>query len=226
MHAEYLTGAMRLKISLVAPGLVAPNHEHHMIFRIDMDVDGGTNRAVFDMIETRRLPRASARRSLWTVASHVVNEAGPLAHASHEGQLRIESTARRNAMGYPTSYLLYPGHGAASILDDNDPVQQRASWSAQPVWLSRFAPDQMYASGPYPNANPDTIGLREWTAGRQDIEDEDLVLWYDIGFRHIPRAEDWPSMPTVWHSFRLRPFNFFDGNPAMDVAPAGAQRVP
>jgi primary-amine oxidase len=211
--------------TLVAPGLVAPNHEHHMIFRIDMDVDGGANRAVFDLIDPQRLPRSNPRRSLWTVASHVLPEAGPLAHAGHEGHLRIESTARRNAMGYSTSYQLYPGHSAASVLDANDPVQRRALWSAQPVWLSRFAPDQLYASGPYPNANPASIGLREWTAGRQDIEDEDLVLWYDIGFRHVPRAEDWPSMPAVWHSFRLRPFNFFDRNPALDVAPA-AQRVP
>lgn len=44
-----------------------------------------------------------------------------------------------------------------------------------------------------------------------------LVLWYTMGFRHVTRAEDWPAMPAVWHSLRLRPFNFFGTNPAMDV---------
>ena len=24
-------------------------------------------------------------------------------------------------------------------------------------------------------------------------------------------------MPTVWHSFRIRPFNFLDRNPALDL---------
>jgi primary-amine oxidase len=57
----------------------------------------------------------------------------------------------------------------------------------------------------------------KWTEAEQSIDGEDLVLWYNVGFRHITRAEDWPGMPAVWHSFRLRPFNFFDGSPAMDV---------
>jgi primary-amine oxidase len=52
---------------------------------------------------------------------------------------------------------------------------------------------------------------------RRRIDGEDLVLWYTLGFRHVTRAEDWPSMPAVWHSFQLRPFNSFDQSPAMDV---------
>ena len=34
---------------------------------------------------------------------------------------------------------------------------------------------------------------------------------------HLTRAEDVPVMPMVWHSFKLRPFNFFDRNPALDL---------
>ncbi|MDE0620122.1 MAG: hypothetical protein OXH83_00485 [Bryobacterales bacterium] len=36
-----------------------------------------------------------------------------------------------------------------------------------------------------------------------------------IGFS--PRPEDWPVVPTMWYGFELRPFDFFDRNPALDM---------
>jgi primary-amine oxidase len=203
--------------TLISPGRVGINHDHYISFRIDMDVDGAGNRAVFDEVTPQRLPRRRDRRSIWTVAPRTIETEGPLAHSIADGFLRIESTERLNGLGNPTSYQLYPGHTTTSVLSANDPLQSRAGWSSHPVWLTRFAPDQLYASGRYPNQNSEVDGLMKWAEAERSIDGEDLVLWYNVGFRHITRAEDWPGMPTVWHSFRLRPFNFFDQSPAMDV---------
>jgi primary-amine oxidase len=203
--------------TLIAKGLVGINHDHYISFRVDVDVDGARNRAVFDRVTRETLPLDNPRRSLWTVTAEPVTAAGPLPHALHDGFLRIESGERTNALGNPTSFQLYPGHTAASVLDPEDPIQARAEWSRHPVWLSRHAPGERYASGAYPNQNAEVDGLPKWTDAQQDIDGEDLVLWYNVGFRHITRAEDWPAMPAVWHSFRLRPFNFFDASAAMDV---------
>jgi primary-amine oxidase len=202
---------------LIGRGLVGINHDHYISFRVDIDVDGTRNRAVFDELARQALPRNNPRRSLWTVEPQRIAAEGPLAHAAHGGYLRIESADRNNALGNPTSYQLYPGHTDSSLLAPDDPIQARAEWSRHPIWLSRYARDEVYASGPYPNQNAAVDGLAKWTRDRERIDGEDLVLWYTVGFRHVTRAEDWPAMPTVWHSFRLRPFNFFDENPAMDV---------
>jgi len=40
------------------------------------------------------------------------------------------------------------------------------------------------------------------------------------GIHHITRPEDWPVMPADIVSFWLKPFGFFDRNPALDVPPS------
>jgi primary-amine oxidase len=208
--------------TLVAQRLVAVNHDHYMAFRIDMDVDGTDNRLVEDRIVPRRISTDGARRSLWQVESHPFATEGPVTTPLNAAQFRVESASRRNAQGYPTGYQLQPGHTDTSILAPDDPIQVRAGFSAYTLWSSAYAPGERFAAGAYPNENPDADGLPKWVAAKRPIDGRDLVLWYTIGFRHVPRAEDWPAMPGLWHGFKLRPFNFFDRSPALDVPPLDA----
>lgn len=77
--------------------------------------------------------------------------------------------------------------------------------------------DERYAAGDYPTLSTAGQGLPAWTKANRPIEQTDIVLWYTIGMHHMVRAEDWPVMPVLWHSFELRPFDFFDRNPALDL---------
>ena len=64
-----------------------------------------------------------------------------------------------------------------------------------------------------------TTGCPAWTAAGRSIENTDVVLWYVFGIHHITRMEDWPIMPVDTVSFWLKPFGFFDRNPALDLPP-------
>jgi primary-amine oxidase len=51
----------------------------------------------------------------------------------------------------------------------------------------------------------------------RSIMNTDIVAWYTMAFHHVPRPEDWPQMPTMWHDFTLRPFDFYSADPLMDL---------
>ena len=55
--------------------------------------------------------------------------------------------------------------------------------------------------GVYPSASKGNDGLAIWTKANRPIEKTDIVAWYTLGFHHVPRAEDWPVMPVMWHDF-------------------------
>jgi primary-amine oxidase len=87
--------------------------------------------------------------------------------------------------------------------------------------VTAYDPSELYAAGRFPNANASRDGLPAYVARQRSIVNADIVVWYTMGFHHVPRPEDWPVMPTQWHSVSLIPDGFFDRNPAFNP-PAGS----
>lgn len=50
--------------------------------------------------------------------------------------------------------------------------------------------------------------------------DADLVVFVQFGINHVPRIEDFPVMPCEVIRVGLKPVNFFERNPAIDVQPS------
>lgn len=199
--------------------VVAVNHDHYFNFRLDLDVDGPTNRFVRDALVTQRLPDDHPRRSLW-----VAEQTAParehdarLSMDMHKPSLWRVAGTRANHVGYPGSYQLLPSHSVHTLLSPDDYARRRAGFIDHDLWVTPYAADERYAAGDYPTLSQPGEGLPAWTKGNRPIADTDIVLWYTFGMHHMVRAEEWPVMPVLWHDFVLRPFDFHDRNPALDV---------
>ncbi|MBI3049627.1 MAG: tyramine oxidase [Acidobacteria bacterium] len=204
----------------VDQNLIAVNHDHYFNFRLDVDVDGPVNTFVADRLVTKTLPAENPRRSIWVrepVTARTESQAMLHMDMDRPALWRVLGTTRTNHVGYPTSYQLMPGMTIKTLLTPDDYPRQRAGFIDHQLWVTPYRAEERYAAGDYPTLSTPGQGLPAWTKANRRIEQSDVVLWYTTGMHHVVRAEDWPVMPVLWHSFELRPFDFFDRNPALDL---------
>jgi primary-amine oxidase len=229
-----LTGIMQTKAvvdgsagphaRLVAPGLAAIHHQHLFNARLDMEVDGPRNSVhELDVVAAEDGPDNPYRAAIVTRTTPLRREADARRRADAAvGRTWVVTSAdRRNAFGEPTAFQLVPQAGPTLLAAPDSSLGRRAEFARHHLWVTPFADDERHAGGEYPNQHPGGSGLPEWTAGNRSIEETDVVLWHTFGTSHVARPEDWPVMPVERTGFRLRPWGFFDRNPALDVPPSG-----
>lgn len=211
--------------ALIAPYTIAPNHDHYFSFRLDLDVDGTQNALVRDTIVPNKISDSKTRTSLWTMKTDRYAAEGPISpdHMSAGESWRVINPNEKTGLKYNPSYWLETHHQATSVLDQADPPQRRAGFTAYSLWASRYAEGEDWAAGLYPNLSTKDEGLPAFVAQKRSINNEDLVIWYTMGFRHAPRPEDFPLLPTFWHEMTLRPAFFFDRDPSMTFNPGQLQ---
>jgi len=210
--------------TVVARQTLASHHQHFFSVRLEMAVDGPGN-SVYE-IETEPVPAGPEnpygnafrpRRTLLRTES----DAGRLINPLTARHWLVVNPSITNAWGQSVGYKLIPGGNVLPFAHDDAPIIQRAGFMTRHLWVTPAADGERFPAGDYPNQHPGGAGLPEWTKANRSIENTNVVLWYTLGSHHIPRPEDWPVMPVEKVSFTLKPFGFFDSNPALDVPPPG-----
>ena len=210
--------------TLVDTQTYAPFHQHFIVARLDLDVDGPANTVY--AVESEPAPPGPDdpyRLGLRLRQTPLRTEAeGQQDYdwATQRGW-KVVSTGTSNSLGTPTGYKLVPGGSFPALLDPASAVLRRARVIEHTLWVTPYRRDERWPCGDFPTQSAADSGLPVWTAQNRSITDTDVVLWYVFGIHHITRPEDWPIMPVDTVSFWLKPFGFFDRNPALDVPPDG-----
>jgi primary-amine oxidase len=200
----------------------APFHQHFLIARLDLDVDGDRN----TLVESDSVPAPISSSNplgldLHTAGTIVESEADSGRTYSWERQRswKITNPSKLNAWGSPVAYKLVPSASIPAMFDESSPILTRNPVIGNTLWVTRHHDTEMWPAGDYPTQSSDDShnGMSAWIADDENLVDEDLVLWYVFGIHHITRVEDWPIMPADTISFWLKPFGFFDRNPSLDA---------
>ena len=209
--------------TLVAPQLNAHVHQHFFNFRLDMSVDGEAN-SVHEVNTVAEAPGPdNPHGNAFYAESTPLKtelEAQRIIDPLRGRYWKVSNPSVVNVLGTPVGYKLMPGENILPFADPSASIMQRAGFMTKHLWVTPYAPDETSATGPYPNQHPGGDGLPSYTKGDRNIENTDVVLWYTLGYHHVPRPEDWPIAPVAYCGFSLKPVGFFDTNPVLDVPPS------
>jgi primary-amine oxidase len=206
--------------TLVDERTYAPFHQHFLVARLDLDVDGTDNTAY--MTESYAEPIGpdnpyGLSLVVRNVALRTEAEGRQDVDFATQRAWKVMNTNVVNGLGTHPSYKLVPGGAIPPMFDPRSPVLQRANVIGHTLWVTPNHPDERWPAGEFVNQSATDTGLGQWTKADRSIENTDIVLWYVFGIHHITRPEDWPVMPVDVVSFWLKPYGFFDRNPALDV---------
>ena len=174
----------------------ALGHVHNIFFCLDFDIDGTKN----TVEEFNYTPTGIEREKAISAWTPIKRETGRDLKPEAFRSWRVVNYNSKNRLGHPLSYELIPGgtgiyRGATS-----------EAFAHSDLWITKFKPDEV------PGERLVADSLRTFV-NDENIENEDVVLWYMLSVHHQPRTEDWSAMPLRWCGFELMPRDFLDESP-------------
>ncbi|KAL3626249.1 hypothetical protein CASFOL_029798 [Castilleja foliolosa] len=204
--------------TLLSENIIGTRHDHFLNFYLDLDIDGVSNSLMKSHLQTF-VNGDSPRKSYWKVVNEMAKTESDAKIRLGLGstEIKIVNTNKKTKVGNEIGYRLMPGSVVGPLLLENDYEQMRGAFSEFNVWVTPYNKSEKWAGGAYVDQSHGDDTLAQWTLRNREIENKDIVLWYTLGFHHVPVQEDFPIMPTMRLDFELRPANFFDHNPVLKL---------
>lgn len=165
-------------------------------------------------------PETNPRGNYYEVRRTPITKAGWAdAEPKNNRVFKIVNESKKNRIsGKPVGFKFVPPATQLLLADPESIQGKRAAFARHHVWVTKYKENELYAAGRYTMQSRKEIGGVADAVERGDnVENDDVVVWSVFGLTHNPRVEDWPVMPVEIHQINLRPADFFEANPSIDV---------
>lgn len=181
--------------TVVHPGVLAAHHQHIFSLRVDPALEGHNNRLVYD--EAHPFPRSEFNphgTGYYTQETVITNSGGYDLDFDKNRTFKIQNANVRNPVnGKPVAYKIHAPPFQKGIADKDSFTYKRAEFSDRNIYAVKHRDGELYAGGRYTNQSRGNTGVRTWSERRDNIVDDDLVVYVQFGINHVPRIEDFPG---------------------------------
>lgn len=227
--------------TIVAPGVLAPYHQHLFSLRMDPAIDGHNNSLQIEEsypmpVDTPTFDHTGKTQAQinsyanpfgvgYTTRSSIVDQEGglDLDFTKNRSFKIINENVINPVTGTPVGFKLFPVYSQMLLAHPESYHAKRSEFATHAVWVTRHNDEEHFPSGRHTMQSAGGEGIATAIANRSGTEgslvrNKDIVVWHTFGSTHNPRIEDWPVMPSEKMTVGLKPANFFTGNPGLDVA--------
>ncbi|KAL1984658.1 hypothetical protein VTN96DRAFT_8784 [Rasamsonia emersonii] len=207
--------------NVVSSGVLAQNHQHLFCVRIDPAIDGHENTVYLEESHPVRMNQATnPAGNLYEVRNTAVQRSSWLDAAPELNRvIKMVNPNKINPIsGNPVGYKFTPLATQLLLADPESTQARRAQFAQHHVWVTKYHDGELYAGGRYTlQSQSEVDGVSDAVKRGDLVQNEDIVVWSVFGITHNPRIEDWPVMPVETYQITIRPVDFFQENPSIDV---------
>ncbi|KAK6330431.1 hypothetical protein TWF696_003527 [Orbilia brochopaga] len=212
--------------TIVHPGVLAQHHQHIFSLRIDPAIDGFGNKVIYE--EAKRMdpedPVNPFGIGYFVQETSVDTESGLLESPENNRVFKIQNPKHINPINNkPVGYKIQAPPFQKLMASEGSWHFKRAEFADKAIYVTKYHDWEFFSAGDYTNQSRGGHGVREWCKRNTKFDTEqgdDVVVWVQFGINHIPRIEDFPVMPVETVKVHMKPVNFFDKNPALDLPPS------
>ncbi|TFK18079.1 amine oxidase catalytic domain-containing protein [Coprinopsis marcescibilis] len=204
-------------------------HDHVINFKVDLDIAGEANSFLKTSMSQEEvdLPWADDDWGSKVIQQRIkreyvdVEDDARLNYANNfQGSIAIVNKEQTNKWGNPRGYALHPGYSPIhNTVVGSKRLEKNANWARNNIAVTKRKENEPSSSSMWNLhlSGAPAVNFDNFFDG-DSLDQEDLVMWVNVGTHHLPQAEDSPNTKTniATTSFLLTPLNYFDSDPSME----------
>jgi primary-amine oxidase len=147
--------------NVVAPGVLAQNHQHIFAVRIDLAIDGPNNTVLTE--ESHPVPTSPERNprgNFYEIVKNPIKTSQWLdAVLQHNRIIKMINSSKINPISRnPAGYKFTPISGQVLLAQPDSIQARRAQFAQHHVWVTKYKDGELFAGGRYTLQSQDEIG--------------------------------------------------------------------